>query len=141
MKLEVFTEILNRLRKQSDKEHALYVLDIDTINFSDNYTSVINILLEVYYGKDGADWISWYLWERDPLGTIDQATTNDGKPICYDIQSLWEEVEQCRLDNTKEYELPVRLTDEQKLEVLTMIQNGLIKQEPPTPPLDRKIYK
>jgi len=125
MKLEVFTEILNRLRKQSDKEHALYVLDIDTINFSDNYTSVINILLEVYYGKDGADWIGWYLWERDPLGTIDQASTNDGKPICYDIQSLWEEVEQCRLDNTKEYELPVKLTDEEKLEVLNMIKNGI----------------
>jgi len=124
MKLEVFTEILNRLKKQSDKEHALYVLDIDTINFSDNYTSVINILLEVYYGKEGADWIGWYLWERDPVGTSDQATTNDGKPICYDIQSLWEEVEQCRLDNTKEYELPVRLTDEEKLEVLNMIKNG-----------------
>jgi len=124
MKLEVFTEILNRLRKQSDKEHALYVLDIDTINFSDNYTSVINILLEIYYGKDGADWISWYLYERDPLGTIDQAT-NDGLPICYDIQSLWEEVERCRLDNTKEYELPVRLTDEEKLEVLNMIKNGM----------------
>jgi len=125
MKLEVFTEILNRLRKQSDKEHALYVLDIDTINFSDNYTSVINILLEVYYGKEGSDWIDWYLWERDPLGTIDQATTNDGKPICYDIQSLWEEIEQCRLDNTKEYELPVILTDEEKLEVLNMIKNAL----------------
>ena len=26
-------------------------------------------------------------------------------------------------------------------ELRTMIQNGLIKQEPPTPPLDRKIYK
>ena len=125
MKLEVFTEILNRLKKQSDKEHALYVLDIDTINFSDNYTSIINILLEVYYGKEGADWIGWYLWERDPVGTIDQASTNDGKPICYDIQSLWEEVEQCRLDNTKEYELPVKLTDEEKLEVLNMIKNGI----------------
>ena len=125
MKLEVFTEILNRLRKQSDKEHALYVLDIDTINFSDNYTSVINILLEVYYGKDGADWIYWYLYERDPVGTIDQATTNDGKPICYDIQSLWEEVEQCRLDNTKEYELPVKLTDEERLEVLKIIAKGM----------------
>jgi hypothetical protein len=125
MKLEVFTEVLNRLRKQSDKEHALYVLDIDTINFSDNYTSVINILLEVYYGKEGVDWISWYLWERDPVGTIDQATTNEGKPICYDIKSLWEEVEQCRLDNTKEYELPVRLTDEEKLEVLKIIAKGM----------------
>ncbi len=125
MKLEVFTEILNKLRKQSDKEHALYVLDIDTINFSDNYASVINILLDVYYGKEGTDWIYWYLYERDPVGTIDQATTNDGKPICYDVKSLWEEVEQCRLDNTKEYELPVRLTDEERLEVLKIIAKGM----------------
>ena len=125
MKLEVFTEILNRLRKQSDKYDILYELDIDLINFSDNYTSVINILLEVYYGKEGTDWIYWYLYERDPVGTIDQATTNDGKPICYDIQSLWEEVEQCRLDNTKEYELPVKLTDEEKLEVLKIIAKGM----------------
>ena len=125
MKLEVFTEILNKLRKQSDKEHALYILDVDLINYSDDHNSVINILLDVYYGKEGSDWISWYLYERDPLGTIDQATTNDGLPICYDVKSLWEEVEQCRLDNTKEYELPVTLTEEQKLEVLTMIKNAL----------------
>jgi len=125
MKLEVFTEILNKLRKQSDKQDVLYELDIDLINFSDDHNSVINILLEVYYGKEGTDWIYWYLYERDPLGTIDQATTNDGKPICYDIQSLWEEVEQCRLDNIKEYELPVKLTDEEKLEVLKIIAKGI----------------
>ena len=124
MKLEVFTEILNKLRKQSDKEHALYVLDVDLINFSDDYTSIINILLQVYYGKEGADWIAWYLWERDPLGTIDQAT-NHGEPICYDVKSLWEEVEQCRLDNKTEYELPKKMSDEERLEVLTMIQNNL----------------
>ena len=125
MKLEVFTEILNKLRKQSDKEHALYQLDVDVINFSDDYTSIINILLEVYYGKEGSDWISWYMWERDPVGKIDQATTNDGKPICYDVKSLWEEVEQCRLDNKTEYELPKKMSDEERLEVLTMIKNNL----------------
>ena len=125
MKLEVFTEILNKLKKQSDKEHALYQLDVDLINFSDDYTSVINILLEIYYGKEGADWIAWYLWERDPNGASDQATTSDGKPICYDVKSLWEEVEQCRLDNKDEYELPVSLTVEERLQVLTMIQNNL----------------
>ena len=124
MKLEVFTEILNKLRKQSDKEHALYQLDVDVINFSDNYTTVIEILLQVYYGKEGADWISWYMWERDPVGTIDQATTNDGKPICYDVKSLWEEVEQCRLDNKDEYELPRKMSDEERLQVLTMIKRG-----------------
>jgi hypothetical protein len=121
MKLEVFTEILNRLRKQSDKQDVLYELDIDLINYSDDYTSIINILLEVYYGKEGTDWIYWYLYERDPVGTIDQATTNDGKPICYDVKSLWEEVEQCRLDNKDEYELPARLTDEERLEVLKIM--------------------
>ena len=124
MKLEVFTEILNKLKKQSDKEHALYVLDVDVSNLSDDYMSVINILLEIYYGKEGADWISWYLWERDPLGTIDQAT-NHGEPICYDVKSLWEEIEQCRLDNKDEYELPVKLTDEERQEILNIIKNAL----------------
>jgi hypothetical protein len=124
MKLEVFTEVLNRLRKQSDKEHALYALDVDLINYSDDHNSVINILLEVYYGKEGADWIDWYLWERDPVGTIDQAT-NDGLPICYDIKSLWEEVERCRSENKEEYNLPVRLTDEEREEILNMIKNGM----------------
>jgi hypothetical protein len=125
MKLEVFTEILNRLRKQSDKQDVLYELDIDLINYSDDYTSIINILLEVYYGKEGTDWIYWYLYERDPVGTIDQATTNDGLPICYDIKSLWEEVEQCRLENKDEYELPIGLTDEEKLEFLKIISKGV----------------
>ena len=125
MKLEVFTEILNKLRKQSDKAHALYVLDVDLINFSDDYTSVINMLLEIYYGKEGADWIGWYLWERDPVGDQYQATDKDGNAICYDDKSLWEEVEQCRLENKDEYELPVKLTDEERLQVLTMIQNNL----------------
>ena len=125
MKLEVFAEILNKLRKQSDKEHALYVLDVDLINFSDDYSSVINILLEIYYGKEGADWIAWYLWERDPIGDQYQATDKDGNPICFDIKSLWEEVEQCRLDNNDEYELPKKMSDEERLQVLTMIRNGL----------------
>lgn len=121
MKLEVFTEILNKLKKQSDKHDVLYELDIDITNFSDDYAIVIEILLQVYYGKVGAEWISWYMWDRDPVGTIDQATTSDGKPICYDVKSLWEEVEQCRLENKDEYELPVKLTDEEKLEVLNLI--------------------
>jgi hypothetical protein len=125
MKLEVFTEIIKRIREQSDKQNALYKLDVDLINYSDNYTSVIDILLKVYYGEDGADWIDWYLYERDENSARDQARDKDGKPICYDIKSLWEEVEQCRLDNKKEYELPVRLTDEERLEILNMIAKGI----------------
>lgn len=125
MKLEVFTEILNSIKKQSDKEHALYALDIDLTNFSDDYSTVIDMLLEVYYGKEGAEWIGWYMYERQENGDKNQATNRDGKPICYDVKSLWEEVEQCRLENKDEYELPVKLTDEERQEVLNMIKNGM----------------
>ena len=125
MKREVFIHVLDKIRNKSNKIDELYALGIDLINFSDDSNEVINILLEVYYGKEGADWISWYLWERDPDGTIDQATTGDGTPICYNDTSLWEEVEKCRLENTEEYELPIRLTDEERAEILNIIAKGI----------------
>ena len=124
MKQEVFIHILDKLRNKSIKLDELYALGIDLINFSDDSSEIINILLEVYYGKEGSDWIDWYLWERDPNGKIDQAT-NNGLPICYNDQSLWEEVERCRLENKEEYNLPVRLTDEEREEILNMIKKGM----------------
>jgi hypothetical protein len=124
MKREVFVHVLDKIRSKSKKIDELYDLGIDLINFSDDSADVINTLLKVYYGEEGSDWIDWYLWERDPDGALDQATTNDGKPICYDDTSLWEEVEKCRLENKEEYELPIRLTDEERAEILNMIAKG-----------------
>jgi len=124
MKQEVFIHILDKLRNKSKKLDELYALGIDLINFTDDSSEIINILLEVYYGKEGADWIDWYLYERDPDGALDQAT-NDGKPICYDDQSLWEEVERCRLENKEEYNLPVRLSDEEREQIIKMIAKGM----------------
>ena len=77
-------------------------------------------------GEEGKDWIDWYLYERDSNSAdINQAMDKDNNPICYDDKSLWEEVEQCRLENKTEYELPKKMSDEERLEVLTMIRNGL----------------
>lgn len=125
MKREVFIHVLDKIRNKSNKIDELYNLGIDLINFSDDSNEVINILLEVYYGKEGADWISWYLWERDPAGALDQATTGDGTPICYNDTSLWEEVEKCRLENTEEYELPIILAGEERAEILNIIAKGI----------------
>lgn len=124
MKQEVFIHILDKLRNKSKKLDELYALGIDLINFTDDSSKIINTLLNVYYGQEGADWIDWYLYERDPDGADNQAT-NDEKPICYDDQSLWEEVERCRLENKEEYNLPVRLTDEERQEILNMIKKGM----------------
>ena len=61
----------------------------------------------------GRDWIDWYLYERDSLsGEINQAWDKDGTPICYDIPSLWKEVEELRVsEDFKEYELPKRMSE------------------------------
>lgn len=124
MKREVFIHVLDKIRNKSNKIDELYALGIDLINFSDDSNEVINILLEVYYGKEGADWISWYLWEHDLKGGKYQATDKDGNPICYDDRSLWEEVERCRLENKAEYELPIPITDEARTEMINMIAKG-----------------
>jgi len=124
MNQQVFTHILNALRDNSKRIDGLYELGIDLINFSDDYNKVIDTLLKVYYGKEGADWIDWYLWERDLKGDQYQATDKDGNPICYDDHSLWEEVERCRLENKDEYELPIPITDEARTEMLNMIAKG-----------------
>ena len=124
MKQEVFIHILDKLRNKSKKLDELYALGIDLINFTDDSSNVIDTLFKVYYGKEGADWIDWYLYERDPDGADDQAT-NDGKPICYDDQSLWKEVERCRLENKEEYSLPYKLSDEIREEILNMIARGM----------------
>ena len=124
MKQEVFIHILDKLRNKSKRLDELYALGIDLINFTDDSNHVIDTLFKVYYGKEGTDWIDWYLYERDPDGALDQAT-NDGKPICYDDQSLWEEVERCRLENKEEYSLPVRLSDEERDQIINMIAKGM----------------
>jgi hypothetical protein len=124
MKQDVFIHILDKLRNKSKKLDELYALGIDLINFTDDSSNVIDTLFKVYYGQEGEDWINWYLCERDPDGDQFQAT-NDGKPICYDDQSLWEEVERCRLENKEEYSLPVWLNDEEREQILNMIKKGM----------------
>ena len=45
MKLEVFKELLKKLRDQDDKICVIYQLKIDLINFSDGYLTIIDLLL------------------------------------------------------------------------------------------------
>ena len=117
MKLEVFKEILKKIQEQEEKINAAYKLEIDLTNFADSYTYIISLLINTYYGKEGKEWISWYLYERNPKDK-NSATDKNGKPICYDDESLWREVEQCRKKNKKEYSLPIPLTTEHKQQII-----------------------
>lgn len=109
MKLEVFTEIINSIQRQNHIETEAYSIGIDLINFTDEYSKIYTLLLRAYYGQEGEDWISWYIFERDHSSDEAQAWDENKNPICYDIPSLWKHVEEIRCsDDFKEYELPTR---------------------------------
>ena len=108
MKLEVFEKIVTLIKEQSERSFKLAEMGVDLINYEDAYANAITLLLRAYYGADGEDWISWYLYERESLsGEILQAWDKEGNEICYDIPSLWKCVEELRCaDDFVEYELP-----------------------------------
>jgi hypothetical protein len=108
MKFEVFEKIVTTLQAQQQKSYDLCRFGIDLINFEEGYSETISLLFRAYYGSDGADWIDWYMYERDPdSGDLNQAHDADGNPICYDIRSLWQTVEEIRVSvDFEEYILP-----------------------------------
>ena len=108
MKLEVFEKIVTLIKEQSERSFKLAEMGVDLINYEDSYSAAITLLLRAYYGAEGEDWISWYLYEKEGLsGEILQAWDKEGNEICYDIPSLWKCVEELRCaDDFVEYELP-----------------------------------
>ena len=108
MKFEVFERIMSTLSDQRQKSFDLCKMGIDLINYEDGYSETISLLFRAYYGVAGADWIDWYMYERESLaGDLNAATDADGTPICYDIESLWKCVEECRVSvDFVEYSLP-----------------------------------
>lgn len=110
MKLEVFSQIIGLIQQQQEKSHLLYKIGVDTMQYEEDFQSAISLLLKAYYGEAGADWIEWYLYEREGVGgSINDATDANGNPICYDIPSLWKCVEEIRVSvEFEEYSLPAR---------------------------------
>lgn len=108
MKFEVFEKIITTLQVQQQKSIDLCRFGIDLINYEEGYSETVSLLFRAYYGEEGADWIDWYMYERNPdSGDPLQAQDADGNPICYDIRSLWKMVEEIRVSvDFKEYSLP-----------------------------------
>jgi uncharacterized protein YqhQ len=95
MKLSVFEKLVERIKLMNEKISLSYELGIDLINFVDDYGFISSLLLTEYYGQEGAEWVEWFIYEK---GTNPELTAHDadGNPICFDIESLWKEVESLR---------------------------------------------
>ena len=93
MKFKDFKNYLDKTKKVSDNIDSLYKLNIDLINFSDQFFEVELLLLREIYTEEGIDWITWYRFERHNDDTNPQAWDENKNPICGSPKALWEYVE------------------------------------------------
>jgi hypothetical protein len=118
MKYEKFLKVILHQQKMEKKVEKAYDLNIDLIEFVDGYETIMSTLIEEIYGEGGLEWYSWFCYESDygrrdwsekDSYKIDDdgkmviehkagekrygATDEDGNPICYSIESLWEYLE------------------------------------------------
>jgi hypothetical protein len=114
MKLEVFKDILDRIKKTDDVVSDLYPM-IDITNVTDGYNQIITALLRCYYGEEAEDWISSYLFEH--LDNEPWAWDEDGKEILTSDEELWVYCEQLRVTK-KEYSIKEPMSIEEKTELI-----------------------
>ena len=92
MNLQTFTSLINEIISQNERIHNLYKQGVDLISFNDSYyKNVVHPLLIESFGKEGLEWIEWFIYERDGNPDI-KAWDKDNNEICYDIPSLYKEV-------------------------------------------------
>ena len=92
MDLETFSSLINGIKAQNDKTYDLYKHGVDLLSFNDDYyKNVVHPLLIETFGKEGLEWIEWFIYERDDNPEM-KAWDKDNNEICYDIPSLYKEI-------------------------------------------------
>lgn len=95
MNYEAFEKLIQELESISERYSKLYDLGVDLMNYDEPLQRINSLLMLEVFGKEGKDWIEWYLYERvSHSGNILQAWDKDDNEICYDIPSLWETVKE-----------------------------------------------
>lgn len=91
-KKELFTTIINSIEQIINRQDLMYAeLNLDLTNYDESFLDVIDALIFLHFGKEGAELISYYLWDRvDPDGSVNALTDENGEEIVLEnAQDLW----------------------------------------------------
>ena len=97
-----FLKVILGLQQESRVVSDLYDRKVDLIEFVDSYHTIISTLLKSIYGEKGREWFHWFCYENDfgqksCTGEDGEPTScapdENGEPICYSFESLWEFLE------------------------------------------------
>lgn len=92
-KKELFISIINSIEQISNRQSLMYSeLNLDLTNYDEAFLDTIDALIILHFGKEGAELIGFYLWDRvAPDGTITPLLDSDNKEIYLEsAQDLWE---------------------------------------------------
>jgi hypothetical protein len=80
---ELFISIINSIEQIVTRQNVMYLdLQLDFTKYDEPFLDTIDALIIFYFGKEGAELISWYLWERlNPDGTINPIEDENGTEI------------------------------------------------------------
>jgi hypothetical protein len=116
IKYTVFKEIVAKLKEQSETLNKVYASGVDLTNIVDSYEVVISHLIGTIYGKEGKETFDWWCYEKEWGSRTDITMWDaDDNPVCETIEDLYEWLES---GGDSDYDLPIKLTDSQKMEML-----------------------
>lgn len=119
IKLEVFKEIVSKLKEQQESLDKAYKSGVDLINFVDPLESAISMLIGSIYGKECKETFDWWCYEKDWGERIDLTMTDkDGNELCRTVEELHQYLEENRTDD---YELPRTMSEEERMQIFKQL--------------------
>ena len=91
-KKELFVSIINSIEAIINRQNLMYAeLNLDLANYDEAFLDTIDALIVLHFGKEGAELIAYYLWDRvAPDGTIIPIMDDAGKEVYLETATdLW----------------------------------------------------
>jgi hypothetical protein len=92
-KRELFISIVNAIENVSNRQNLMYVdLQLDFTTYDESFLDIVDALVILHFGKEGAELIAYYLWDRvNPDGSINPLIDENNNPIVLETASdLWD---------------------------------------------------
>jgi len=91
-KKELFVMIVNSIEQIINRQNLMYAeLDLDLTKYDEAFLDIIDALLVLHFNKEGAELVSYYLWDRlSPDGEINPLVDPDGNQVFLQTaEELW----------------------------------------------------
>lgn len=91
-KKELFISIINSIESIINKQNLMYAeFNLDLSKYDEAFLDTIDALIILHFGKEGAELIAYYLWDRlDENGKVLPLVDEDDKEVYLQTaQDLW----------------------------------------------------